>query len=96
MWRADTLERFRAVAAEVDRLLDGHTEAEMAELLNQKGLTSGTDKRFHRLIVRRMRLDCGLKSRYRRLRVFAPQATQFRPDVGKRAHASSSGQAQSG
>jgi DNA invertase Pin-like site-specific DNA recombinase len=57
-----------SIVAEVDTLLDDHTEAEIAELLNQKGLTSGTGKRFHRLIVRRMRYDYGLKSRYKRLR----------------------------
>jgi DNA invertase Pin-like site-specific DNA recombinase len=57
-----------AVVAEVDRLLETHTEAEIAELLNRKGLTSGMGKRFHRLIVRRIRSVYGLKSRYKRLR----------------------------
>jgi hypothetical protein len=57
-----------AVVAEVDRLLETHTEAEIAELLNRKGLTSGMGKRFHRLIVRRIRSVYGLKSRYTRLR----------------------------
>lgn len=57
-----------AVVAEVNRLLEDHTEAEIAQLLNQKGLKSGTGKRFHRLIVRRIRTVYGLKSRYRRLR----------------------------
>lgn len=56
------------VVAEVNRLLEDHTEAEIAELLNRKGLTSGMGKRFHRLIVRRIRSDYGLKSRYTRLR----------------------------
>ena len=45
-----------------------HTEAEIAQLLNRKGLTSGTGKRFHRLILRRIRSVYGLKSRYKRLR----------------------------
>jgi DNA invertase Pin-like site-specific DNA recombinase len=57
-----------AVVAEVDRLLDNHTEAEIAELLNRKGLTSGMGKRFHRLIVRRIRSVYSLKTRYTRLR----------------------------
>ena len=57
-----------AVVAEVDRLLDNHTEAEIAELLNRKGLTSGTGKHFHRLIVRRIRSVYRLKTRYARLR----------------------------
>jgi DNA invertase Pin-like site-specific DNA recombinase len=57
-----------AVVAEVDRLLDNHTEAEIAELLNRKGLTSGMGKRFHRLIVRRIRSVYRLKTRYTRLR----------------------------
>jgi DNA invertase Pin-like site-specific DNA recombinase len=57
-----------AVVAEVDRLLEEHTEAEIAELLNRKGLKSGTGKRFHRLIVRRIRAVYKLKSRYTRLR----------------------------
>lgn len=57
-----------AVIAEVDRLLEDHTEAEIAELLNRQGLMSGMGKRFHRLIVRRIRSDYRLKSRYARLR----------------------------
>lgn len=57
-----------AVVAEVDRLLDNHTEAEIAELLNRKGLTSGMGKHFHRLIVRRIRSVYRLKTRYTRLR----------------------------
>ena len=57
-----------AVVAEVDELLEEHTEAEIAQLLNRKGLTSGTGKRFHRLILRRIRSVYGLKSRYKRLR----------------------------
>lgn len=57
-----------AVVAEVDGLLEDHTEAEAAELLNRKGLTSGMGKRFHRLIVRRIRSVYGLKNRYKRLR----------------------------
>jgi hypothetical protein len=72
-----------AVVAEVDKLLEDHTEAEIAELLNRKGLTSGTGKRFHRLIVRRMRVVYGLKSRYKRLRA---RGLLTIPEMAKRLH----------
>jgi hypothetical protein len=56
------------VVKEIDRLLDGHTDAEIAELLNSHGMTSGEGKPFSRLIVRRIRIDYELESRYSRLR----------------------------
>ncbi|MCO5172378.1 MAG: recombinase family protein [Planctomycetes bacterium] len=56
------------VVAEIDRLLDQHTDAEIAALLNERGLRSGEGRVAHRLIVRRIRLAYGLKSRYDRLR----------------------------
>jgi DNA invertase Pin-like site-specific DNA recombinase len=57
-----------AVVREIDRLLDGHTDAEIAEILNNHGMTSGEGKPFGRLIVRRIRIDYELESRYSRLR----------------------------
>jgi DNA-binding XRE family transcriptional regulator len=56
------------VVAEVDQLLEDHTESEIAELLNRQGLRSGTGKPFHRLIVCRIRRVYALESRYKRLR----------------------------
>jgi len=56
------------VIAEVDRLLDHHTDSEIAVVLNQRGFLSGEGKGFHRLIVRDIRWQYGLKSRYDRLR----------------------------
>jgi DNA invertase Pin-like site-specific DNA recombinase len=56
------------VVAEIDRLLEEHTDVEIAELLNRQGLTSGAGKHFHVDIVARIRNSYGLKSRYDRLR----------------------------
>jgi len=58
----------REVVAEIDRLLDRHTEGEIADLLNGRGLRSGRGLRFHRNLVGRIRRAYGLKSRYDRLR----------------------------
>lgn len=56
------------VVSTIDRLLDDHTDGEIAELLNDRGLISGEGKRFHLLIVSRIRKEYELKSRYHRLR----------------------------
>jgi hypothetical protein len=56
-----------AVAA-IDELLDAHTHAEIAGILNDRGLTSGEGRPFHRLTVRNIRDDYGLRSREQRLR----------------------------
>src|SRR5438094_844340 len=53
-----------SVVAEIDRLLEHHTEAEIGELLNHQGLHSGEGKPFRRLIVWRIRHAYALKSRY--------------------------------
>jgi DNA invertase Pin-like site-specific DNA recombinase len=52
----------------VDELLDRHTHAEIAGILNDRGLTSGEGRPFHRLIIRNIRDDYGLRSREQRLR----------------------------
>jgi DNA invertase Pin-like site-specific DNA recombinase len=56
------------VVAEIDQLLSSYTDGEIAEVLNRKGLTSGTGKPFHRLLVARIREVYDLQSRYDRLR----------------------------
>jgi DNA invertase Pin-like site-specific DNA recombinase len=54
--------------AEIDRLIDNHSDTEIASVLNAKGMRSGEGKLFHRAIVCRLRHEYGLKSRYERLR----------------------------
>jgi DNA invertase Pin-like site-specific DNA recombinase len=56
------------VVSEIDRLLDHHTDAETAKLLNERGMTSGGGKRFTRLRVRKVRIAYDLKDRFSRLR----------------------------
>lgn len=57
-----------ALIAAIDQLLEDHTDSEVAAIVNQRGLRSGEGKPLHRLMVRRLRLTYGLKSRYERLR----------------------------
>jgi hypothetical protein len=56
------------VVAEMNRLLDVYTDKQVANELNRQGIHSGGGKPFTRLIVRRVRIDYRLKSRYARLR----------------------------
>jgi hypothetical protein len=56
------------VVAEIDRLLEEHTDGEITNLLNNRGLLSVDGKPFHRLIVRNIRLAYSLSSRHDRLR----------------------------
>lgn len=56
------------VITEIDRLLNEHTEEEIAHLLNSQGMISGEGKRFNRGMVARIRSNYGLASRYSRLR----------------------------
>jgi hypothetical protein len=56
------------VVQTVDRLLDDHTDREIANQLNQRGLKPGEARQFHRIIVRRIRHAYHLESRYTRLR----------------------------
>jgi DNA invertase Pin-like site-specific DNA recombinase len=56
------------VIAAIDRLLDEHTDGEIASLLNERRMTSGTGKQFHRLMIARIRDEYGLRDRYSRLR----------------------------
>jgi hypothetical protein len=57
----------QAVAA-INELLDHHTHAQIAAILNDRGLTSGEGRPFHRLTVRNIRDDYQLRSREQRLR----------------------------
>jgi DNA invertase Pin-like site-specific DNA recombinase len=52
----------------IDELLGRHTHTEIAGILNARGLTSGEGRPFHRLTVRNIRDDYGLRSREQRLR----------------------------
>jgi DNA invertase Pin-like site-specific DNA recombinase len=56
------------VVSEIDRLLDHHTEKEIAGILNQRDVRSGDGKAFHSRAVARVRSKYQLKSRYDRLR----------------------------
>lgn len=53
--------------AEVDELLNAHTDAGVAERLNERGRKTSDGGRFHRLIVRHIRLNHALSSRHERL-----------------------------
>ena len=52
----------------IDELLGRHTHTEIAGILNARGLTSGEGRPFHRLTIRNIRDDYGLRSREQRLR----------------------------
>jgi hypothetical protein len=56
------------VVEAIDELLDHHTHAEIAAILNARGHTSGEGRPFHTLIVRNIRDEYGLRSRQQRLR----------------------------
>jgi hypothetical protein len=56
------------VIAEIDRLLDHHTEAAVADELNRPGLRSGTGQPFTPTMVHSLRVDYRLRSREQRLR----------------------------
>jgi len=54
--------------AEIDHLLEQHTEGEIARILNECGLRSGQGCRFRASTVSNIRRRYALKSRYERLR----------------------------
>ncbi len=56
------------VIHEIDRLLDGHTETEIAAILNQTRLRSGSGQPFTPMSVHNLRRHRGLRSRFQRLR----------------------------
>lgn len=57
-----------AVVAEVDHLLDEHSEAEVAKILNARGIRSGDENRFDAPKIKHIRYEYRLKNRYDRLR----------------------------
>jgi hypothetical protein len=57
-----------AVIQQIDRLLDHHTDGEIAAILNAKGLRSGAGKLFHRGIILRLRDRYRLGNRFTRMR----------------------------
>jgi len=56
------------VVAEIDRLLDDHTDAEIADILNARGLRPGVADRFSITIIYQLRMKYGLETRFSRLR----------------------------
>jgi DNA invertase Pin-like site-specific DNA recombinase len=58
----------QAVVREVDRLLDAHTETEIAAILNERGLRSGSGQPFTPMSVINIRRHYGLRDRFQRLR----------------------------
>jgi hypothetical protein len=58
----------RKTVAEIDRLLEDHTDGEVAQILNERGVLSGTGRRFGGRRVRVIRRAYELRSRKARLR----------------------------
>jgi len=56
------------VVAAIDDLLDHHTSGEIADILNQRGIISGTGERFHRKMIDNIIHTYRLHSRRQRLR----------------------------
>jgi hypothetical protein len=56
------------VITAIDELLDQHTSGEIAGILNQRGMVSGTSEPFHRLIIDHIIRTYRLRSRRHRLR----------------------------
>ncbi len=65
-WEARTTDD--EIIAEIDRLLDGHTDGQIADLLNQQKLRSGMGLPFTSKIIARLRRQKRLPTRYDRLR----------------------------
>ena len=57
-----------AVIAQIDQLLDDHTVAEIANILNERGMAPGLGQSFHPRLVARLARTYQLKPRYDRLR----------------------------
>jgi len=56
------------VVAEIDRLIDGHTDVEIAEILNARDLRPGVADRFSNVIIYHIRHKYHLENRFSRLR----------------------------
>jgi DNA invertase Pin-like site-specific DNA recombinase len=57
-----------AVVAEIDRLMDEHTDMEIAEILNARGLRPGVADRFSNIVIYHIRQTYRLEDRFSRLR----------------------------
>ncbi len=57
-----------AVIREIDRLLNHHTEREIAAILNRKGMRSGEGRSFHRGMIVHLKSAYQLRDRFTRLR----------------------------
>lgn len=68
LMRWEEIKTEEKVLAEIDRLLDDHTCDEIAELLNERGLTTGGGKKLNGYEVRRIARRYNVKSRRARLR----------------------------
>lgn len=58
----------KAVVSQIDQLLGQHTDAEVANILNNSGVVSGSGQPFKARTVFNIRRSYGLKSHYERLR----------------------------
>ena len=56
------------IVEQIDRLLEYHTDRQIANILNEQGLRSGKGQPFNHCILGHLRKNYGLKSRYDRLR----------------------------
>jgi DNA invertase Pin-like site-specific DNA recombinase len=56
------------VVAEIDRLIDEHTDTEIANILNARGLRPGVADRFSTIIIYHIRQQYRLENRFDRLR----------------------------
>ena len=56
------------VVGEIDRLIDDHTDREIAEILNARGLRPGVADRFSHIIIFHIRQQYHLENRFSRLR----------------------------
>lgn len=56
------------VVAEIDQLLDDHTNVEIADILNARGLRPGVADRFTSMIIYHIRHKYGLENRFSRMR----------------------------
>jgi len=65
----ETRKTSRKVIELIDHLLDEHTNAEIAEILNERGYSSGEDKRFHGPRIKYLVRAYKLRSRFDRLRI---------------------------
>ena len=75
----------QAVIDAIDALLNEMTDHQIAQQLNAQGMQSGTGQAFTARIVSRLRRNCGLKSRYDRLRqagLLTPQEVAKQLGIG--------------